>query len=221
MSVSDAVAAHRCVRGFLDTPVDEAVVLDILRRAARAPSGGNLQPWVVTTISGERLAALKTLMRRRCEEDPEGEPMGYDFYPKALKPAYLKRRVRNGEIIYGALGIDRNDKAARLGWIHENFQLFGAPYGVFVFMERSFGPSQWLDLGIYLQNVLLLLREAGYSSCPQADWAMFEKTVMDFLGSPPDLTLVFGIAIGTPDPARPENRIRTERDDPLASYEIR
>ncbi|MEO8668741.1 MAG: nitroreductase, partial [Bauldia sp.] len=219
MSVSEAVAAHRCVRAFLDSPVEEAVIADILLRAARAPSGGNLQPWVVTTLAGERLVELKALMRRRCAEDPEGEPMGYDFYPKVLKPAYLKRRVRNGEIIYGALGIDRTDKAARLAWIHENFQLFGAPFGVFILMERSFGPSQWLDLGIYLQTVLLLLEEAGYSSCPQADWAMFERTVMDFLGSPPDLTLVCGIAIGYPDPARPENHIRTERDDPLAACE--
>ena len=220
-SVSDAVAAHRCVRAFLDRPVDAEQVHDILRRAARVPSGGNLQPWVVTTIAGERLAELKALMRRRCAEAPEGEPMAYDFYPKALKPAYLRRRVRNGEILYGALGIDREDKAARLAWIHENFQFFGAPFGVFCFLERSFGPSQWLDLGIYLQTVLLLLTEAGYASCPQADWAMFERTVMAFLDSPPDLTLVCGIAIGYPDPTRPENRIRTERDDPLASYEIR
>ena len=221
MSVSDAVAAHRCVRAFLDRPVDSAEIHDILRRAARAPSGGNLQPWAIHTIEGERLASLKALMRRRCAEDPEGEPMDYEFYPSDLKPAYLRRRVRNGEILYGALGIDRNDKDARLGWIHENFQFFGAPFGVFCFVERSFGPSQWLDLGIYLQTVLLLLTEAGYASCPQADWAMFERTVMRFLDSPPDLTLVCGIAIGHADLSRPENLIRTERDDPLASYGIR
>ena len=72
-----------------------------------------------------------------------------------------------------------------------------------------------------LQTVLLLLTEAGYASCPQADWAMFERTVKHFLNSPPDLRLVCGIAIGYPDEARPENLCRTERDDPLQSYEIR
>ena len=54
-----------------------------------------------------------------------------------------------------------------------------------------------------------------------SDWAMFEKTVKGCLDSPPDLTLVCGIAIGYPDLSRPENLVRTERDDPLASYEIR
>lgn len=219
VSVSEAVASRSSVRAFLDRPVDPDRILDILRRAARAPSGGNLQPWAVHALHGERLAALKALMRRRCAEDPDGEPMGYAFYPPELKPHYVKRRLRNGEILYGALGIDRSDMAARRAWIHENFQFFGAPFGVLLFVERSFGPSQWLDLGIYLQTVLLLLTEAGYASCPQADWAMFETTVKRFLASPADLQLVCGIAIGHADPERPENCVRTERDDPLASYE--
>jgi nitroreductase len=221
MSVSEAVARHRTVRGFLDRPVDREKVLDILRRAARAPSGGNLQPWVITTIDGQRLSDLKALMRGRCSEHPDGEPLDFAFYPTPLKPAYARRRMRNGEILYSALGIDRNDALARRTWIHENFQFFGAPFGVFCFLERSFGPSHWLDLGIYLQTVLLLLTEAGYASCPQADWAMFERTVKQFLNSPPDLRLVCGIAVGYPDETRPENLCHTERDNPLQSYEIR
>jgi nitroreductase len=157
----------------------------------------------------------------RCVEQPDGEPLDFAFYPSPLRPAYAGRRMRNGEILYGALGIDRNDALARRTWIHENFQFFGAPFGVFCFLERSFGAYQWLDLGIYLQTVLLLLTEAGYASCPQADWAMFERTIKQFLNSSPDLRLVCGIAVGYPDETRPENLCRTERDDPLQSYEIR
>jgi nitroreductase len=176
---------------------------------------------VIKTIEGQRLSDLKALMRSRCSEHPDGEPLDFAFYPSPLKPAYAGRRVRNGEILYGALGIDRNDALARRAWIHENFQFFGAPFGVFCFLERSFEAYQWLDLGIYLQTVLLLLTEAGYASCPQADWAMFERTVKQFLDSPPDLRLVCGIAVGYADATRPENLCRTERDDPLQSYEIR
>lgn len=219
LSVSEAVAAWRCIRAFEDSPVDEAEIRDILRRAARAPSGGNLQPWMVETLSGERLAALKAMMRGRVEARPDGEPMTYDFYPKALNPEFVRRRVRNGEILYGALGIDRNDLDARRTWINENFQFFGAPFGVLLFLQRAFGPSQWLDLGIYLQTVLLLLTEAGYGACPQADWAMFDRSVCNFLGISADLTLVCGIAIGRADLGRPENRIRTERDDPLGALD--
>jgi nitroreductase len=99
VSVSEAVARHRSVRAFLDRQVDREQVLDILRRAARAPSGGNLQPWAITTIDGARLSDLKALMRGRCSEDPDGEPLDFAFYPNPLKPAYVGRRMRNGEIL--------------------------------------------------------------------------------------------------------------------------
>lgn len=197
--------------------MDEAEILDILRRASRAPSGGNLQPWLVETFAGERLAALKAFMCRRVAACPDGEPMSYDFYPKALAPEFLRRRERNGEILYGALGIDRADRVTRKAWIDENFQFFGAPFGVLLFLPRAFGPSQWLDLGLYLQTVLLLLTEAGYGACPQADWALYDRSVCGFLGLSEDLTLVCGISIGFADLERPENRIRTERDDPLSA----
>ena len=221
MSVSEAVDGRNSVRAFLDRPVDRAVVEDILRRAARAPSSGNLQPWVARLIDGAELVALKSLMRQRVVELPDGEPAAPAFYPSHMKPAYLARRRRNGEILYGALGIDRNDAVARKAWIDQNFQFFGAPTGVMLFLEPNSTPYQWVDIGIYLQTVLLLLREAGLDSCPQADWAMYETTVKQALSAPLDLTLVCGIAIGHADPMHPENFARTERDDPLASYSIR
>lgn len=214
-TVSEAVATRRSIRAFQPASPPVGEVQRILRLAARSPSGGNLQPWLVHVLEGERLDALKALMLRRCAEDPEGEPMSYSFYPERLPDSYFQRRVRNGEILYGALGIDRTDKAARLAWIHENFQFFGAPLGLLFFMEKGFGPSQWMDLGIYLQSVMLLLREAGLDSCPQADWALFESTVCAHLGAPDNLTLICGMAIGYRDAEAPINIATTERDDPV------
>lgn len=221
MSVSEAVDRRASMRAFLDRPVSRDLVEDLLRRAARAPSGGNLQPWVARLVDGEEIAALKLSMRRRVAEMPDGEAPIPSFYPDPMKPAYLARRRRNGEILYGALGIDREDAAARKMWVDENFQFFGAPTGVMLFVERNSTPYQWVDLGIYLQTVLLLLQEAGLDSCPQADWALYETSVKQALDAPPDLALVCGIAIGYANPDHPENYARTERDDPLASYSIR
>ncbi|MEJ1935012.1 nitroreductase family protein [Nostoc sp. NIES-2111] len=141
--------------------------------------------------------------------------MSSSFSPERLPDAYWNRRVRNGEILYGALGIDRKDKAARLAWIHENFQFFGAPVGLLFFMEKGFGQSQWMDMGIYLQTIMLLLREAGLDSCPQADWATFERTVCAHLAVPDNLTLICGMAVGYRDAAAPINIATTERDDPV------
>jgi len=51
MDVTDAVRRRRSIRAFLDTPVEDDVVAELLELAARAPSGGNVQPWRVYVIT--------------------------------------------------------------------------------------------------------------------------------------------------------------------------
>lgn len=218
LSVADALENRRSVRAFLDRPVPRDLLQRIVRQAARAPSGGNLQPWHVRLIDGQAMEDFRRIMDRRIEEAPEGEPMPSFFYPDELTNPQKRRRHRNGEILYGALGIDRNDAEARRRWNLLNFRFFGAPSGIFLFLDRNATPFQWLDLGIYLQSLLLLLEEAGLAACPQADWAMYGETVNRFMGMPDDRMLVCGVSVGHADPDHPENFIRTERDDPLAEY---
>jgi nitroreductase len=55
MHVSEAVASRYSCRAFLTTPIPEATVRDIVERAARAPSAGNMQPWRVYVIAGTRV----------------------------------------------------------------------------------------------------------------------------------------------------------------------
>lgn len=217
LSVAKTLESRKSVRAFLDRPVPRDEIERLVRLAARAPSGGNLQPWQARIIDGAAMAAFKTLMDRRVAEAPNGEPMVSHFYPADLTAAQTRRRQRNGEILYGALAIDRTDTEARRAWNLLNFRFFGAPSGVFLFLDRNATPFQWLDLGVYLQSLLLLLEEAGLAACPQADWAMYDETVRRVLGIGEDIMLVCGVAIGHADPSHPENFIRTERDDPLAN----
>lgn len=217
-SVSEALNRRVAVRAFLNTPVPRDMIEELVRKATRAPSSGNLQPWHVRIVDGAEMIELKALMDRRIVEKPEGEEMPCSFYPAELTPAQTRRRHRNGEILYDALGIDRNDAAARRAWNLLNFRFFGAPTGIFLYLDTNATPFQWLDLGIYLQSLLLLIEEAGLASCPQADWSMYGTTICQATGMDQGTFLVCGIAVGHADPDHPENFIRTERDDPLASY---
>src|SRR5689334_3735281 len=93
MDVRDAIATRYSCRAFLPTPVRLSVVREILERAARAPSGGNLQPWRVHALAGERLEALKDQLRPRfAKELPRGEGAEYQVYPADLKEPYYGRR---------------------------------------------------------------------------------------------------------------------------------
>jgi len=217
MSVTEAVESRRSVRGFLDRPVDGQALRRVLSKAARAPSGCNLQPWHFHVIGGEPMNELKAIMRQRIEEAPGGEPTEYDIVPKNLPPEYNERRVTLGEDLYCELGIARADKVGRGRWFARNLQFFGAPAGLFCSIDRRLGLPQWADLGMVLQTIMLLLREEGLHSCPQEAWSVYPQTVGKFLGLTPELMLFCGMAIGHEDPADAANRYTSTRV-PLASY---
>ena len=220
MNVSDAIASRRSVRGFLCKPVDPAMIRRVLEKAARAPSGGNLQPWHIHVVGGADLDALKTIMAAKVLETPKGEPTEYDIYPKELPELYEQRRFQVGEDLYGQLGIPREDRRGRAIWFSRNFQFFGAPLALFCYVHRNMGPPQWSDLGMYLQNVMLLLREEGLDSCPQECWAIFPKLISDFLKTPAEHMLFTGMAIGWKDDADPANQLEARRAplDEFASF---
>ena len=211
MDVTEAVVSRRSVRGFLPTPVDPALLRRILETASRAPSGGNLQPWHIDVVGGTELDRLKAIMAKRVPEAPTGEPTEYDIYPKDLPEPYRSYRFQVGEDLYGALGIPRENKLARMMWFARNFQFFGAPVALFCTVARTMGPPQWSDLGMYLQTVMLLLREAGLDSCPQECWAIYPDTIRTFLGTPPERMLFTGMAIGWQDVSDPANAVRAQR----------
>ena len=211
MNVSDAILSRRSVRGFLDRPVDPAVIRRVVETAAWAPSGGNVQPWHIDVVAGARLEELKALMQTRLAAAPGGEPTEYDIYPKDLPKPYKDYRFAVGEELYRALGIPRDDKLQRMMWFARNFQFFGAPVALFCSVAKTMGPPQWSDLGMYLQSLMLLLREAGLDSCPQECWAIYPATIRDFIGIPEDRMLFTGMAIGYKDDNDPANATWTER----------
>lgn len=211
MNVSEAVASRRSVRGFLDTPVSGETIRRVLAKASRSPSGGNTQPWHIQVIAGEPLAALKTIMQQKIAAGPANEPTEYDIYPKEFGSPYKDRNFKVGQDMYGHIGIPREDKAGRRQWFQRNFQFFGAPLALFCSVDRRMGPPQWSDLGMFLQTVMLLLREEGLDSCAQECWAIYPKTIGDFLQLPPERMLFCGMAIGVADPDEPANRLVSER----------
>jgi nitroreductase len=207
MNVSEAVAARMSVRAFRPDPVAGAVVREILQRAAQAPSGGNLQPWRVFALAGEPLDAFRAMIAGAPMEAPE-----YDVYPSNLWEPFRTRRYQCGEDLYASIAIGREDRPARLRQLARNLDLFGAPVGLFFFLERRLGPPQWSDVGMYMQTVMLLAAERGLATCAQEFWARYPRAVAGFLGAPDDLQLFSGMAMGYADDTAPINGWRTRRD---------
>jgi nitroreductase len=222
MDVRDAIATRYSCRAFLPTAVSRDVVRDILDRAARAPSGGNLQPWLVHALAGARLEELKNQLRPRfAKELPRGEGAEYQVYPPELKEPYYQRRSRVATQLYDSIGIPREDRPGRYRQFSRNYLFYDAPVGLFVSIDRIMGPPQWSDLGGFIENIMLLARAHGLHSCAQEAWTSWHKTVSSFIGLAPAHILFCGIALGYADEAAPINCWRSEREgvDAFARFE--
>lgn len=213
MQVSEAVEQRKSIRAFLDKPVGNDLVAELLRKAARAPSGGNVQPWRVYVLNDEQMGVFKETVAA----DKSRETPAYDIYPPSLGEPYRSSRFKVGEDMYALLGIPRDDRAGRLKRLFENYQFFGAPAGFFCYVDRQMGPPQWSDLGMFLQTFMLLATEAGLGTCAQEAWATRPQLVGDFLRVPDELSIFCGMAIGYTDESAPVNTLYSDRE-PLENF---
>ena len=185
MDVLEAVASRYSCRAFLPTPVPEKIVRDIIDRAARAPSAGNMQPWRIYAIAGKRVEELKALLApRMATELPKGEGTDYTIYPEPLTEPYRARRFAVGELLYQSINVSRDDKPARYRQYARNFLFYDAPVGLFFSIDRTMGPPQWADLGGFIQTVMLLARSYGLHCCAQQAWTHCIRHFRAFSGFP-------------------------------------
>src|SRR5210317_154325 len=207
MNVTDAVLSRSSIRSFLNNPVSDELLRDLLEKSSRAASGGNLQPWKIFVINN---SAMKNFLEfQKNWTDPETP--AYDIYPSKLKEPYRTSRYELGEQMYELLGIGREDKDARLAQVMENFRFFGAPCAFFCFVDRQMGPPQWSDLGMFLQTFMLLAKEAGLDTCAQEAWSMKHDSVSKFVKADDTDILFCGMSIGYRDDTALINSLKSER----------
>jgi nitroreductase len=213
-AVDAAIESRRSLRGFLPTPVPRELIADILRVAARAPSGTNTQPWRVYVLTG---AARQRLVDEVCAayDDPAiaaQHSEEYAYYPTQWFEPYLSRRRKVGWDLYGLLNIAKTDKAGMHAQHRRNFRFFDAPVGLIFSIDRRLNQGSWLDYGMFLQNIMIAARGRGLHTCPQAAWMQWHRIIERQLGFEPTEMLVCGMALGYADMSRIENSLRTERE---------
>lgn len=207
MKVSEAVSLRSSIRAFIDKPVDNKLIKNLLVQSSRAASGGNLQPWKIYVLNNKSMTDF--LSHQKKWDKPE-KP-AYDIYPPGLKEPYRTSRYELGEQMYKILGIEREDKVGRINQVMKNFEFFNAPSAFFCFVDRQMGPPQWSDLGMFLQTFMLLAKEVGLDTCAQEAWSMKHDSVSDFIKSDDEDILFCGMCIGYKDDKALINSLRSER----------
>jgi nitroreductase len=183
-------------REFSDCPLTRSVVEEILQVARFAPSGANIQPWHVYVVSGavkETISAAIMEAHRSARDQHVSE---YRYYADELPQPYSARRQEFGRLFYGSLGIEQTDTDARLNQTAKNYTFFGAPAGLIVTIDRRLAVGSWIDLGMFIQNVLLAAAARGLQSCPQETFSKYHKVLRPLLSIPEEQLVVCGISMG-------------------------
>ena len=203
-------------RAFLTRSVPRDVLENLLRSAAHAPSTRNGQPWQVAVVTGPRRDALA---RRLCAEFDRGVAPRPDFeYRPSRCDEVTAARAREASVgVLLARGHNGNDRAARRAHLRDNLEFYGAPVEMIFHLPADAMPGQFLEMGFFLQNVMLALVARGLGSCPQFSVAGYPDAIRAELGLGADRLVVCGLAVGYPDESVPVNRFRPNRAD-LADY---
>ena len=216
MDVLEAMHGRKSTRAYLDQPVTRTTIESILEAARWAPSGVNSQPWQVAVVTGATKERIGTdLLAARTAQRPENPD--YTYYPAQWEEPYKSRRKATGLALYQALNIGKDDALARLKAWNNNYRFFGAPVGLLFFVDRTLAQGAWVDMGMFIGNVMLAARGHGLDTCPQASLAEYPDIVRGILNRPDTHALICGMALGYADTGAPVNRYRTERE-PVSAF---
>jgi len=209
MNIAEAVATRRSIRAFQDKAVPAETLRRVLDQARMAPSGCNFQPWEATVLAG---APLKTLQERLLASQPDS-PLEYDFSAPGQHEKYQSRLRSLGARMYESMGIMRDDAEQRASFAQANMVSFGAPVLLLCHFPKFMKEPQWSDVGMWLQTIMLLLREEGLDSCPQEFLSIHAKLIKVFLGVSDETHIFFcGMAIGYRNAEDPVNGFERQRE---------
>jgi len=209
-SVTEALNTRITVRQFLDKPVPQDILQRILTTSLRSPSGGNLQPWKLHVMTGDTLQAFKDKAAQITLSGKLEDPT-HPAYPSPLWEPQRSWRYKLGEDMYAKLGIARENKIGRMVWLAQNAKFFEAPVGIIITGHKKLDMPQYLDIGIYLQSLMLLAREAGLHTAPQGWWRNWSSVCHEFLDIPEDEEVLVGCSLGYGDPEAAVNSLYADR----------
>lgn len=201
-------AARRSTRAFRKDPVPQEMIRELLETAALAPSTFNTQPWGVHVLTGD---ALQRLSGAILASNAENAHPAFTPFPAPCPSPCRELQEEFGRRYYEVLGIPRHDTAARARQTARNYSFFGAPAGLMLTIARELTKHSWLDLGLFLQTLMLAACERGLASCPQVAFLRYQDVIARELGFAQEERLACGLSLGWADAVAPVNQLDIPR----------
>jgi nitroreductase len=212
MDIIEGIESRRSIRAFKDTPIPEEILNKILKAASNSPSYTNTQPWEVAVVCGEKKEELSSIIlklaRRKAKTHPDLPR------PKGWLATHEVRAREHGARRLAALGVERHDEAGREKLSLMNFEFYGGPCALFLFMDGSLNEWSIFDMGLFTQNLILAAHSFGVESCLQASVTNYAREIKKFLNIPESKKLIICISLGYPDNEAKLNTYRATKQKP-------
>ncbi|MEM1105945.1 MAG: nitroreductase [Pseudomonadota bacterium] len=211
MDYDEVVQGRRSIRGFADKPVPKGVIEDVLQLALRAPTSYNTQPWHFHVVTGAPLDAIR---RGNTERILAGAPDSREF---RAGPGYAgphrDRQIEIAKQLFGAMGIEREDKAGRQDWVLRGFRQFDAPVSVVITYDKSIHGSDIapFDCGGVTNALVNAAWSRGLGCVINSQGIMQSPVVREHAGIPDDEVIMICVAMGYPDEDFPANGVVSKR----------
>lgn len=211
MCYDEVVLGRRSIRGFLDKPVPMDLIKEILTLAMRSPSSMNTQPWNFTVVTGEPLDRIRA---GNTERNLAGIPHSREFRTgEAFAGVHRERQIGVAKQLFSAMGIARDDAAARQDWVLRGFRQFDAPVCVIITYDKVLAGSDDtpFDCGAVSTALVNAAWSRGLGAVINSQGIMQSPVVREHAGIADDQVIMKAIALGWPDDSFPANAVVSER----------
>ena len=211
LSYDEVVLGRRSIRGFKPEPVPPALIREVLALAMRAPSSLNTQPWNFYVVGGE---ALDRIRAGNTERNLAGVPHSREFRTQGdYTGAHRDRQVEIAKQLFGAMGIERDNKEKRTDWVLRGFRQFDAPVSIVVTYDRSIHGSDIgpFDCGAVTNALVNAAWSRGLGCVINSQGIMQSPVVREHAGIAEDQVIMICVAMGWPDDSFPANAVVSRR----------
>ena len=211
MQFDEVIRSRRSARGYKPDPVPRALIEEVLALAMRAPSSMNTQPWHFHVITGAPLAQIRAGNTARILA---GEPDSREFRRgHAFAGVHRERQIGVAKQLFSAMGIARDDAAARQDWVLRGFRQFDAPVCVIIAYDKDLADSDdtAFDCGAVATALVNAAWSRGLGAVINSQGIMQSPVVREHARIPEDQVIMKSIALGWPDESFPANAVVSER----------
>lgn len=207
----DVVTGRRSIRGFRPDPVPKALIREVIALALRAPSSLNTQPWNFTVLTGEPLDRIRA---GNTERNLAGVPHSREFRGGGeYAGVHRERQIEIAKQLFGAMGIERDNKEKRTDWVLRGFRQFDAPVSIVVTYDRSIHGSDIgpFDCGAVTNALVNAAWSRGLGCVINSQGIMQSPVVREHAGIADDQVIMICVALGWPDDSFPANAVVSNR----------